>query len=89
MLNLASVLESHVYKGKGALEPPITMKDFIYGVIKEKQPITRGELKKLTTIPRTTLYETIVKLIIDNEVEQYTAGDKKRGRPKVYYKCIR
>lgn len=79
---------SHVYKGRGALEPPIQMRDYLYSVIKERGPITRGELKELTDIPRTTLYDSIVKLIMTNKLEKYSVSNKKRGRPKVYYKAI-
>ncbi|MHA1143466.1 MAG: hypothetical protein ACTSRW_01940 [Candidatus Helarchaeota archaeon] len=82
------ITNTHLYKGRGALEPPINMKDYLYSIIKQKGPITRGELKELTNIPRTTLYDTIVKLIISNKLEKYSISSKKRGRPKVYYKAI-
>ena len=78
----------HVYKGRGTLEPHVNMKDYLFSIIKEKGPITRGDLKELTNIPRTTLYDTIVKLIISNKLEKFSVSQRKRGRPKVYYKAL-
>lgn len=79
---------THVYKGKGVLEPPILMRDYLFHVINKKGPITRKELKDLTNIPRTTLYDTIVELIMSNKLEKYSVSNNERGRPKVYYKAI-
>lgn len=77
-----------VYKGRGKLKPQMRMEDYLYGIIMKKGPITRDKLRVLTGIPRTILYDTIVKLMMDNKLEKYTVFNKSRGRPLVYYKVI-
>jgi predicted ArsR family transcriptional regulator len=48
--------------------------------------MTRTELSAATGIPRTTLYDTLVKLIMQNKVEKFSSGKHKRGRPNTYYR---
>ena len=82
-------LKSFSYKGRGIFEPFIDIKDFLFNVIEKTGPITRGEIKEITNIPRTTIYDTIVKLILMKKIKKFTVSNKKRGRPKVYYKIIK
>ena len=60
----------------------------ILEIIKNNAPITRGEIVKLTNIPRTTIYDIIVELMIMKQVEKFCVPRKTRGRPKVYYRTI-
>ncbi len=82
-------LKTFSYKGRGVFEPGIDIKEFLFQIIEKSGPITRGEIKELTTIPRTTIYDTIVKLILLKKIKKFTVSNKKRGRPKVYYKVIK
>jgi len=82
-------LKTFSYKGRGVFQPGIDIKEFLFQVIEKSGPITRGEIKELTNIPRTTIYDTIVKLILLKKIKKFTVSNKKRGRPKVYYKIIK
>jgi len=82
-------LKTFSYKGRGVFEPGIDIKEFLFQIIEKSGPITRGEIKEVTNIPRTTIYDTIVKLILLKKIKKFTVSNKKRGRPKVYYKIIK
>jgi len=73
------------YKGRGTFVPTINIKEYLFKIIANQGPITRSELTKLTGIPRTTIYDTIVKLMLDEQIKKYAVPSKKRGRPKVFY----
>ena len=73
------------YKGRGLFEPTINIKEYIFKIIVNQGPITRSDLTKLTGIPRTTIYDTIVKLMLDEQIKKYAIPSKQRGRPKVFY----
>lgn len=73
------------YKGRGAFEPAINIKEYLFRLIAEKGPITRSDLTYMTGIPRTTIYDTIVKLMLDEHIKKYSIPSKKRGRPRVFY----
>ena len=77
------------YKGRGVFNSPTAdMKEVIFDGIKRLGPVTRNELMKELGIPRTTLYDNIVKLMINKQINKFSVSNKKRGRPKVYYKII-
>lgn len=65
------------------------IKEYLIEVLKDRGPITREELSVHTGIPRTTLYDTLDKLILKNRVYKFTQPTRKRGRPKVYYEIVR
>lgn len=80
-------LENMKYLGAGVCYPDeITIEDFIIKYL-EKRPLNREQLSILTEIPRTTLYDHLVKLMTENRVERFThAFHNNRGRPKIYYR---
>lgn len=84
-LNRSLGVIDHVYKGKGVIVPVISMYEYLLTVITKHGPICRSDLVKLTRIPRTTVYDTLVKLILDEQIVSYTIPLHKRGRPRVYY----
>ncbi|TFG10207.1 MAG: MarR family transcriptional regulator [Promethearchaeota archaeon] len=49
---------------------------------------TRRELVNQLKIPRTTLYDNLLKLQKQRIVEKYAKNNGKRGRPVVYWKII-
>ena len=63
-------------------------KQLVLQVLKERGPITRNELSKITGIPRTTLYDLLTKLILEGKVEKYALRDGRRGRPKIYWEAV-
>ena len=57
----------------------------------EEGPMTRGQLSIVMDVPRTTLYDHIVKLIKLDKVIRFTKTKKKRkkmGRPEIWFKLI-
>ncbi|TFG05457.1 MAG: hypothetical protein EU536_01775 [Promethearchaeota archaeon] len=76
------------YKGRGVFEPIINIKEYLFRTIADKGPITRSELTKETGIPRTTIYDTIVKLTLDEQIRKFSVPSKRRGRPRVFYEII-
>ncbi|MHA1581033.1 MAG: helix-turn-helix domain-containing protein [Candidatus Baldrarchaeia archaeon] len=57
-------------------------------ILKEKGPLTRTELMEITGVPRTTLYDKLVKLILKGKVKKVPVKGNGRGRPKVYYEVV-
>ncbi|MFX1518561.1 MAG: hypothetical protein ACFFCD_01360 [Promethearchaeota archaeon] len=73
------------YLGGGIVSPSITIEEYLLKILLDG-PMTRGELSAVTGIPRTTLYDTLVKLLMQNKVEKFSLSKHKRGRPNVYYR---
>lgn len=86
--NINELLEKYEYKGRGEFEPDIEIEKYLFEIIKLNGDMTRKELADLTKIPRTTIYDSIEKLIYEGIIEKYAVSNKKRGRPKVYYRII-
>ncbi len=78
-------LKNFKYLGRGVFEPPINPEKFVYETIKRCGPITRGELSKLTKMPRTTIYDIIKKQVRLDQVKIREVSNRRRGRPKKYY----
>ncbi|MHA1409685.1 MAG: helix-turn-helix domain-containing protein [Candidatus Odinarchaeia archaeon] len=69
--------------------PKGDLKEYVYNLLKERGALTRSQMVELTGIPRTTLYDTLDKLILQGKVEKYKLKEKKKGRPTVLYEaCI-
>ncbi|MHA1312181.1 MAG: helix-turn-helix domain-containing protein [Candidatus Helarchaeota archaeon] len=89
MSNINEIIGKYRYKGRGAFEPNIKIEQYLLEILKSKGDLTRKDLAELTKIPRTTIYDTIEKLIYEGIIEKYAISDKRRGRPKVYYRYIK
>ncbi len=59
----------------------------VFHTLNERQPLTRSELVKITNIPRSTLYDSLSRLILRGVVRKYPEKRSTPGRPKVYYEC--
>jgi predicted ArsR family transcriptional regulator len=57
----------------------------ITDLLKDKGALTRGEITTLTGIPRTTVYDTLMNLLLSGVVEKYVERNGRRGRPSVFY----
>jgi len=55
-------------------------------VLEKTGPITRRDLVKQLSTPRTTVYDNLIKLQKRRLVEKLTRNDGKRGRPLVLWK---
>jgi len=54
--------------------------------LKDEGPSTRRDLVKELKIPRTTIYDNLVKLQKRKLIEKYSRSDGKRGRPLIFWK---
>lgn len=57
----------------------------VFGVLKKHGPVTRSKLVEITGLPRTTLYDSLVRLILKDHVRKFDEERNQRGRPKVFY----
>ncbi|MFX0013558.1 MAG: helix-turn-helix domain-containing protein [Promethearchaeota archaeon] len=55
-------------------------------ILKNQGPITRAKLVSITGIARSTLYDSLLRLILKGYVARFSEERRQRGRPKVYYK---
>lgn len=73
------------YQGRGKFEPSAPIQDYLLNTIRERGPVTRSQLTNITGIPRTTIYDVVVKLILGEKIRKYSVRSRKRGRPRVFY----
>jgi len=59
---------------------------YIYRLLLERGPMTREDIARITKLPRTTIYDHLMKLTIKGVIEKYSVITNKRGRPPVYYR---
>jgi predicted ArsR family transcriptional regulator len=57
-------------------------------LLKEKGALTRGAITTITGIPRTTVYDTLMNLLLSGIVEKYVERNGRRGRPSVFYQLV-
>jgi predicted ArsR family transcriptional regulator len=69
-------------------EPTVSIGDHIIKLLRAKGTLTRGEITTLTGIPRTSVYDTLTKLLLSGVVEKYVDRDGRRGRPRIYYQLV-
>jgi len=55
-------------------------------ILKTEGPITRSKLVAITGIARSTLYDSLLRLILKGYVARFSEERRQRGRPKVFYK---
>ncbi len=82
-------LYGHKYLGQGQFRPAIDLREYVYKVVQLKGPLTRLELKQLTQIPWTTLYDTLIRLVFQGRVRKYAQSLLTRGRPKILYEVTK
>jgi len=76
------------YKGRGNFEPAIPLKELILKTLKELGPLKRKDLSKVMGVPRTTLYDALMKLMLAEQVRKYAIPQRRRGRPWVFYTTL-
>ncbi len=57
-------------------------------ILRKEGPLTRAKLVSLTGIARSTLYDSLLRLILKGYVAKFSKECIQRGRPKVYYKVV-
>lgn len=80
--------EKELRRDERESELQIPTDEYLYDLLIHHGPMTRGEIVKLTKLPRTTIYDHLIKLILKDRVIRFSKLGKKPGRPKVYFKAI-
>ena len=62
--------------------------DVVLGILQKQGPKTRAELVSITNIPRSTLYDSLLRLILKEKVIKYSEKPDGPGRPKVYFRAL-
>ena len=76
--------DSIVYEALSQLEGMLDTENI--GVDKDgRRGIDRDGLVKLTGLPRTTVYDALIRLIRKKLVEKFSEERDKRGRPKIFF----
>lgn len=60
----------------------------VLSILEKQGPLTRGKLVSITGIARSTLYDSLLRLILKGYVASFSEERRHRGRPKVYYKAL-
>jgi hypothetical protein len=81
-----NTLETKFIEDKTLDEQPLD--EQLFDLLANYGPLTRNDLVKLTKKPRTTVYDYLIKLILQDKVIRYSRSGKKPGRPKVYFKAL-
>lgn len=76
-----------------SLEEKLTNNEFftplqnnLVRILEKSGPLTRNQLVKQLSTPRTTIYDNLLKLQKRKVLEKYTRSNGKRGRPLVFWK---
>ena len=60
----------------------------ILKILKKEGALTRSKLVSLTGIARSTLYDSLLRLMLKGYVASFSEDRRHRGRPKVFYKIL-
>jgi predicted ArsR family transcriptional regulator len=59
----------------------------VFAILKREGPLTRSHLVSITGVARTTLYDSLLRLIVKGYVSRFSEARKQRGRPKVFFQA--
>ena len=62
--------------------------DIVLSILQKQGPKTRAELVSITNIPRSTLYDSLLRLILKEKVLKYSEKPDGPGRPKVFFRSM-
>ena len=57
----------------------------VLSVLEDMGPLTRPEIVNITKIPRTTVFDALKRLELDERIRQYPVRSGERGRPRVLF----
>ncbi len=84
-----NITEESAYITESTVKSRLDLKNVILDLLEKHGALTRSEMVEYTGIPRTTLYDTLDKLILSGKVEKYVLKINKKGRPVVYYELVK
>lgn len=82
---MATITPVVKYCGRGSFETPVEIVSYLLGIIRDRGPVTRTQLVQITGIPRTTLYDNLVQLLLDAKITKRSIPSKTQGRPRTFY----
>jgi hypothetical protein len=78
---------AYLYCEESEVEEIIFLSDLLIDLLTTFDNLTRDKIVEHTNIPRTTIYDTLMKLVIDDKVAvEYLRNKNKRGRPFTIFK---
>ncbi len=60
----------------------------VLGILSKEGPLTRTQLVTKTNIARSTLFDSLLRLILKGLVTKFSERPQERGRPKVYFQTV-
>ncbi|MFW9928304.1 MAG: helix-turn-helix domain-containing protein [Candidatus Thorarchaeota archaeon] len=76
------------HKDEQNAEDMSTLDISVLKTLEEIGPVTRGKLVEKTGIPRSTLYDSLFRLMLKGLVKKYSDKNQNvRGRPQVYFEA--
>ncbi|MHA1941722.1 MAG: winged helix-turn-helix transcriptional regulator [Candidatus Hodarchaeales archaeon] len=60
----------------------------ILKILEKEGALTRSKLVSLTGIARSTLYDSLLRLMLKGYIASFSEDRRHRGRPKVFYKVL-
>jgi len=67
------------------MEKKPNIEEKIINVLIEKGPLTRSEICRLLDLPRTTVYDYLMRLSLKGKVTRFEELRKTKGRPRVFW----
>ena len=62
--------------------------EIVLNILQKNGPKTRQELVNITSIPRSTLYDSLLRLILKEKVIKYSEKPDGPGSPKVFFRSM-
>ncbi|MHA1185866.1 MAG: hypothetical protein ACTSXA_03190 [Candidatus Heimdallarchaeota archaeon] len=78
---------AYLYCEESEIEEVIFLSDLLIHLLTTFDNLTRDKIVEYTNISRTTIYDTLMKLVIEDKVTvEYLSNKNKRGRPFTIFK---
>lgn len=75
-------------KSQGSIYNANKTDETILHILKSTGDMTRNDLVEATGIPRSTLYDALLRLMLKGKVTKYSERINGPGRPKVFFKHV-
>ncbi len=80
--------KSHQRESTVQQSEDLDVRSHITELLRQKGALTRGDITVKTGIPRTTVYDTLMNLLLAGTIEKYVDRNGQRGRPSVFYQLV-
>ena len=86
-INLASTFNEISESKRSDVDNPTDAK--LLALLAQNDPLIRGDIVKHTKIARSTVYDSLLRLIIKGHVIKFAERPIGPGRPKIYYQLLK